>query len=505
MSANGISTLTIPTGITATSFTGSYPVAAGTFNYDSYGAGFSIRKDSGTIDAYINRVLALGPGVQHVYTGLSFNYGQAQISFTLNADGTFSNVTCPYGAGGYSASSGQIVMPGDRLVNGTSPANDILWNYVCAGNDGVITGFTYESGNPSGSKEWTFVPGNGQPSFTRLMRTPVTNVELPAETVPTWNLATHDAANLGGTGVGQLNTSLIPNGTAFVIYATELGGSGGADKEARQVAKLELAQKKRQGYSLYANGTANFGSAQFSGSNYLSVSNAAFTFTGNFTVEGWYYPTNVTGSHSLFCLGPDPANRYVFALSGTSVSSNLYGFGLTTYTSNVPINTWTHIAVVRSVSTVKVYINGVASVTTDTQAGTIGNGTLNIGADAANGALFVGKISNFRVVKGTAVYTTTFTPSLSPLTAIDGTQLLLNTATGAGFLTDSSDNGFTLTNTGSVVTSSTGPGPNTSANFYRTLNEYDITELPTQYSGNTVVDNPNTGGLLPARPWISTP
>lgn len=30
---------------------------------------------------------------------------------------------------------------------------------------------------------------------------------------------------------------------------------------------------------------------------------------------------------------------------------------------------------------------------------------------------------------------------------------------------------------------------------------YDITQLPTQYSGNTVVDNPNTGGLIVGRPW----
>lgn len=30
---------------------------------------------------------------------------------------------------------------------------------------------------------------------------------------------------------------------------------------------------------------------------------------------------------------------------------------------------------------------------------------------------------------------------------------------------------------------------------------YDITELPTQYSGDTIVDNPNTGGLVVGRPW----
>jgi hypothetical protein len=34
---------------------------------------------------------------------------------------------------------------------------------------------------------------------------------------------------------------------------------------------------------------------------------------------------------------------------------------------------------------------------------------------------------------------------------------------------------------------------------------YDITELPTQYVGNVVVDNPNPGGLIEGRPWVDTP
>jgi hypothetical protein len=33
---------------------------------------------------------------------------------------------------------------------------------------------------------------------------------------------------------------------------------------------------------------------------------------------------------------------------------------------------------------------------------------------------------------------------------------------------------------------------------------YDITQLPSRYVGNTVVDNPNTGGLVVGRPWILT-
>jgi len=36
---------------------------------------------------------------------------------------------------------------------------------------------------------------------------------------------------------------------------------------------------------------------------------------------------------------------------------------------------------------------------------------------------------------------------------------------------------------------------------YRTLHILDSTELPTVYSGNDVVDQPNVGGLIKGRPW----
>lgn len=32
---------------------------------------------------------------------------------------------------------------------------------------------------------------------------------------------------------------------------------------------------------------------------------------------------------------------------------------------------------------------------------------------------------------------------------------------------------------------------------------YDITQLPTQYSGNNITDNPNVGGLVEGRPWTT--
>lgn len=44
-----------------------------------------------------------------------------------------------------------------------------------------------------------------------------------------------------------------------------------------------------------------------------------------------------------------------------------------------------------------------------------------------------------------------------------------------------------------------------SKQYYRTRNNYDITQLPTQYTGNDIFNNPNVGGLVVGRPWISGP
>ena len=38
--------------------------------------------------------------------------------------------------------------------------------------------------------------------------------------------------------------------------------------------------------------------------------------------------------------------------------------------------------------------------------------------------------------------------------------------------------------------------------YYRARNTYDLTQLPTQYTGNNITDNPNVGGLVVGRPWV---
>jgi hypothetical protein len=127
-----------------------------------------------------------------------------------------------------------------------------------------------------------------------------------------------------------------------------------------------------------------------------------------------------------------------------------YYDGLITAPTAIPTNTWIHAALVRSGSTVTIYQNGV-SVASGTNSATWDfNNSAGIrisGTPWSGTEDFGGYISNLRVVKGTAVYTSNFTPSTTPLTAISGTSLL--TCADNRFIDDSTNN-FTVTVAGNT-------------------------------------------------------
>ena len=96
-----------------------------------------------------------------------------------------------------------------------------------------------------------------------------------------------------------------------------------------------------------------------------------------------------------------------------------------------------------------------------------------VGSNAGGGTLlFAGNVTNLRAVKGVAVYTANFTTPTTnlastqsanqngnPSAAITGTQtgLLLDYATNATLLTDSSSYAMTITNWGTATWSSINP------------------------------------------------
>ena len=223
----------------------------------------------------------------------------------------------------------------------------------------------------------------------------------------------------------------------------------------------------------YSSITPAIYSVQFSGSsNYLSVPNINFG-ANNFTVEGWFYPTSVASLVNFFGTdnGGGTIPKFIFYINGSNLvldTGSISGTMLSTAVSNITINAWNHIAIVRSgtsTSQTALYINGVSK-STGTLASMSGiTQPFNIGyIGEAYGTTFPGYISNFRIVNGVAVYTGNFTP-IGPLTAvqsasgsaiaaISANQTVLLTCNGPTIV-DGSNSPLTITNTGAATVSTT--------------------------------------------------
>jgi hypothetical protein len=182
------------------------------------------------------------------------------------------------------------------------------------------------------------------------------------------------------------------------------------------------------------------GSGGFDGGyNVLTPSSStSWSFsTGAFTIEGWIYPTAFSTTKGIivsnFVATTFVVGQWKFGCN-TATGQLVFTWATsTTLTSNVnsganvvTANTWQHVAVVRNGTTITIYLNG-TSVGSGTMSTSLGaTGTVSIGTQQTGTAAgFNGYLSNIRIVKGTAVYTSAFTPPTAPLTAISGTQLLL--------------------------------------------------------------------------------
>ena len=192
------------------------------------------------------------------------------------------------------------------------------------------------------------------------------------------------------------------------------------------------------------------GSTHFAGSsntgNYLRIDTGStedFTFgTGDFTFEFWIY-SEASGFQQHFYDGRGTTNdnRFMLYMDANS-SMHYYGDGSKNITSSsaLPKGEWVHVALVRASGSTKMYWNGTQTGSTysdsiDFLAPAQGNAFIgsNGGTDGilpTGGGYFNGFLSNYRIVKGTAVYTADFTPPNTRLTAIDGTVLLTCTSSG---------------------------------------------------------------------------
>ena len=226
-------------------------------------------------------------------------------------------------------------------------------------------------------------------------------------------------------------------------------------------------------YSAATNG----GSGYFDGTgDYLTIANNAALFpgTGDFTWEAWVYPTAVSGNNMLWGTGANGLDIYRLSSTGKLVVDQSNVGTIVSSTANVLANTWTHFAVTRSGTTVRLFVNGVLDATATNSANLTNANTVNIGASSGGTNTYTGLIAGNRFLKGTALYTATFTPPTAPPTAIANTQLLLN-----------------FTNGGIIDA--------TGKNVLETVGNAQISTAVTKWSGGAIALD-GTGDYLPIAP-----
>jgi len=172
------------------------------------------------------------------------------------------------------------------------------------------------------------------------------------------------------------------------------------------------------------------GAVAFDGSgDYLSITdNGDFTLDGDFTVECFFNLSTTSGNNAIFGLGPFAGGNNTKVLFRYESSGNFnYYIGSDVLRSRpISKNSWYHLAVVRNSNVVKIFLNGTQVGADISHSATI-SGNVHIGSGNSGGSEYntmTGFISNFRIIKGTALYTSDFTPPTRALTDVTNTTLL---------------------------------------------------------------------------------
>ena len=255
--------------------------------------------------------------------------------------------------------------------------------------------------------------------LSHALRAKVQNGTIPAPTDPNFkqvSLLLHG----DGTNGAQNNTFLDSSTNNFTV--TRNGNT-------TQGTNTPFSQPA--GYwSNYLNGSSSFN----------TPTNTALDFgTGDFTVEFWMNPADVASQQHLLYNGNWSIQFY------TSGSLILYDGGVSYFapTSATTLNQWSHVALSRSSGVLKGFYNGVQQFS---YASSVSFNFSNSPIGARGGYTgYSGYLSNYRFIKGTGIYTASFTPPTTPLTAVTNTSYLI---CQSNYFKDNSSNNFALTVSG---------------------------------------------------------
>jgi len=352
-------------------------------------------------------------------------------------------------------SAGNIINSNNAILSNTSTTSNSTYsadyaNYVIVNNDTNNWAITLPLGPSTISSTATWIPG-GFELYIKKTGSGTVTIQTPVDTI--------------GTRIRGINTlsnkSFIMSSSSpqiiRLLYSTSIDNLGNTDNTAEI---WHVIQNKD------LNPVNSNGSILFSGttSTYLTVTNDAdLRFgTGDFTVEWWQYQTDSNSNPRIFSFGTQPTTTFAVSIQ-TGGTFQLWINGVANSFGSVGTykNVFTHFAVTRSGTTIRVFKNGTQLGSNLTSSYNFNDTTnnLRIGNEEtlSSASSFGGNIKGFHWVKGTALYTTTFTPNYNSITPHANSKLLLNVANSAGLVTDSSGLGKTVTNTGCTFSTTTHP------------------------------------------------
>lgn len=157
-------------------------------------------------------------------------------------------------------------------------------------------------------------------------------------------------------------------------------------------------------------------SALFSGGFLSTNVSSSFALGDTFTVECWVKPREISGETVLFDIGSSDRAGYLRVSAQcvpyTSINDSK---PLLPKNTTLPLNTWTHLAVVSDSNGTRLYMNGAKIASSKVRADwPTESKRLYIGADCGGGCTYNGYMSNLRMFRGTALYTAAYTPQDTP-------------------------------------------------------------------------------------------
>jgi len=174
----------------------------------------------------------------------------------------------------------------------------------------------------------------------------------------------------------------------------------------------------RSGNAQISTTNSKFGGASIlfdGGGDYLNIPTSAdFAFgTGDFTIESWLYPVFPPNGYPI-CIytnqQPMDVGLSIAQYGNNNIYINVAGSYINSGPNTLPDNTWTHFALTRSGTNLRLFINGtqVATTVTNSTNVTCAPNYPTIGGNSS-GWDYKGYMDDFRVTKGIARYTSNFT------------------------------------------------------------------------------------------------